>query len=102
MQLRDRPAIFRYAFAAAITLVTVMIRLGLEPVLGGRAAFTPFIVPVLASALWCGLGPAIGAILLSLAFGAYFATGLAADEVLDIAVFVLTAAGIAVLTRAIS
>jgi two-component system sensor kinase FixL len=101
MQLRDRPAFFRYAFAAGITLLTAMIRLGLEPMLAGRAAFTPFIVPVLASALWCGLGPAIGAILVSLALGAYFAKGLAADDMLDIAVFVLTAAGIAVLTRAI-
>jgi two-component system sensor kinase FixL len=103
MQAWKRSARVRYIMAAGMVLLAAAIRIALEPVLGERASFVPFMLPILASALWCGIGPAVGAIALSLALGLYFAGNgyFAPDVVLEAGIFVLISAGIVALAGAV-
>jgi two-component system sensor kinase FixL len=103
MQAWERSARVRYIMAAGMVLLAAAIRIVLEPVLGERASFVPFMLPILASALWCGIGPAVGAIVLSLALGLYF-TGngyFAPDVALEAGIFVLISGGIVALAGAV-
>lgn len=61
----NRSPLPRYLAAALVVLLMAALRAAVEPWLGDRAPFLPFVPAILAAALWCGLGPAILATLLS-------------------------------------
>jgi two-component system sensor kinase FixL len=100
----ERPPAFRFGVAAAVVLVAAVLRVGLDPWFGERAVFLPFVLPILISAMWCGRGAAILATALSLACGLYVSHDQAFTAVrgLEIATFLLTAAGIVLLANAAS
>ena len=84
---------FRSGCAVGLVVLSPLRRLAMAPWMGGHSAFMPFILPILVSAAACGIGPAAVATLLSLAGGVYFAGGTHSIP-LEVATFVLTAAGI--------
>ncbi len=55
----QRSAFIRYAVAVGIVLLAAIVRVMIDPVLGPRAPFMTFVLPILFTALWCGPGPAI-------------------------------------------
>jgi two-component system sensor kinase FixL len=65
---RDKGFLNYLVALGGVVLVYLVDRLA-QPVLGGRAEFQPFVLPVLISALYGGRGPAILATLLSLVAG---------------------------------
>src|SRR5262245_36951650 len=67
-----RPAVLRYAAAIAIVMFATVIREGLDPYLGERAALSLFYPTVMAVAWYGGGGPAALAIVLSYLAGDYY------------------------------
>lgn len=72
MQLSRRSLHLRYGIAVLTTLLTVLLRFALNPVLNGNAPLLAFIMPVLLSAWYGGLGPGLVATGLSAVLGTYF------------------------------
>ncbi|MDF0488357.1 PAS domain S-box protein [Sphingomonas sp. H39-1-10] len=85
-------------FGVAIigVLVAAAARAALEPVLGDRAAYLPFVLAILATVLACGPVPAVLAAIMSLGFGWYFSGfgRLNAADIVEAATFLVVAAGI--------
>ena len=91
------PILARYALAATMVFAAWLVRLALDPWLEGRSQFLIFVLPVLASALLFGRGPAAAAALLSLAAGAAFSSWDAiptSNALIQAGLFVLVCAGI--------
>ena len=61
----------RYFGAIAATAIVVMVRYALAPVLGDTAPFIPFVIAVMVSAWYGGLGPGLLATALSGAASTY-------------------------------
>jgi signal transduction histidine kinase len=59
----------RYGLAVVAVAVCAIVRWALNPLLGAQAVFLPFIVPVLLSAWWGGVGPGLLALMLSAGVG---------------------------------
>lgn len=89
------PAV-RYGAAFIASLVALAMRLLLDPWLADRSAYMPYIFAIMAIALWIGEGPAILATLLGIAAGLYFVrqSVIELPDIIEVAVFGLTAAGI--------
>jgi two-component system sensor kinase FixL len=104
MPTAKRSKAFCFGIALLSVLVIAEVRWSLAPVLGVRAAHLPFVIAILGLVLWCGLGPAIFASILSLGLGCYF-SGLdhfgLSDEI-EAATFVCVAAGIIILGETIN
>lgn len=100
----QRPALARYGTALFAVAVIGVLRLLLERWLQGHAPFLPFILAILVSALWCGLGPAVFATLLSLALGLWFSAmdGFSAANGVEAVIFLLTALGTITLAGALT
>lgn len=60
----------RYGLAVVAVVVSAIVRWALNSLLGAQAVFLPFIIPVLLSAWWGGVGPGLLALMLSAAVGA--------------------------------
>ena len=71
-RIGHQPGWFRYGIAIGVTLIALMVRLWLDPVLGRHIAFAPFTVAVLFSAALGGTGPGVLATLLGALAGSYF------------------------------
>jgi two-component sensor histidine kinase len=63
----------RYGCAVVITLVSTLLRIGLNPVLGTRAPFGLFFIAVVFTSWFAGFGPGLLSILLSALIGIYLA-----------------------------
>jgi PAS domain S-box-containing protein len=61
----ERPAVVRYAAAAAAVLAALGIRLALDPALARQVPYLPFAVAILVAARFGGRGPALAATALS-------------------------------------
>lgn len=94
---RSRP--LRFTLAVAGVLGVAALRWTLAPVMGASAAFLPFILIVFGAILFCGVGPAVVAGILSLLAGSYFAGMLDSmpGALLEAIAFVIAASGIIVL-----
>ena len=103
MPAQTRSPWFRYGTAVLIILAMAGFRALLEPWLGMRAPFLPFMLAILTIALSFGVWPAILATALSFGFGLYFSNphGFGAGDALEAGMFVATACGIILLARAI-
>lgn len=89
------PAV-RYGAGVLATLIALILRLLLDPWLADRSAYMPFIVAIMAIALWVGEGPAVLATLLSTAAGLVFIRKSIVEvpDMFEIAMFGATAVGI--------
>ena len=96
--------LFRYGLASCAVLVTAAARLALEPMLGERAPFLPFVLPILITVFWAGTRAALFSVVLSLIFGWYFSgrTDFGAGNTLETAIFLITSAGIIFVAGAVS
>jgi len=86
-----------YAAAAAAVGATHLVRLAADPVLGERAPFLPFVLPVVVAVLVSGRGPAVFAGLLSLIAGFSLLDPIsrfAAANFVQAGLFVLVCAGV--------
>ncbi len=94
----------RYGIAVLAVMITVLARLALAPILEERAPFLPFVVAILVSVFWGGVGPALVAIALSLCFGLYFSEihALVIGDGVEAIIFLLTSAGILTTAGAIA
>lgn len=95
----------RYAAAAAAVAASYLVRLAAEPVLGDRAPFLLFVLPVVVAVLVSGRGPAVFAGLLSLVAGFSLlgpADRFAAGNLAQALLFVLVCGGIGWLGRQFS
>lgn len=94
----------RYGAAALIVLLIAGLRLTLDPWLGERASFLPFVFAIMGIVLWCGAGPAILASMMSLAAGLAFADthqlGLGSE--IEAGLFLVEALAIIVLGEAVN
>ncbi len=91
----------RYAFAVLGVALVAAVRLYLDPWLGDRSAYMPYIFAITAIALSLGEGPAILAALLSAGVGLLIAyrSIFESRDVVEIVLFVVTAAGIILMSR---
>lgn len=96
-----RSLFLRIGLAIALVGVTGAIRQSLQPWLGERAAFLPFTFAILLAAIWTGSTAAAVAAALALILGMRFANmhSFEVSDMFEVSTFVLTAAGIIVLTR---
>ena len=96
-----RSLFHRLVGAAIVVAATALIRAAFQPWLGDRAAFMPFTVPILLAAVWGGSTAGVVAAALATALGARFAAihGFDASDAVEMTVFLLTSAGIILLTR---
>jgi two-component system sensor kinase FixL len=88
--------------AFAVLAATWLLHLASLPVLGERAPLLLFTLPVLASAIYAGLGPALAVLLLSVVIGAAnfgSGDGLSGGELLHLATFAFVCAGIVLLAE---
>ncbi len=69
---RLRAPLMSYGAAVLLTMLALLLRLLLAPLLGDRALLLLFFVPVVLSAWYGGFGPGLLAIALSVLAGAYF------------------------------
>jgi len=94
----------RYAIAGGAVLIAAAFRMILHPALGERALYLPFMAAVLAAGTFGGIFPAIFATCLSIIVTALFIKPLrlATGDLVEVATFVLTAACIVLLSRALS
>lgn len=95
-----RSALARYGLAALAVGSAYLIRLGAEPMLGGKAPFLLFVLPVVFAVVVSGRGPGIFAGILSLAAGFSLIDSdnrLAADTMVQSLLFILVCAGIGIL-----
>ena len=86
-----------YSLALGSVAVVIVLRLLIDPWLGERGLFLVFTIPVLLSAVYGGLGPALAAAFASAAFGFFAAfrdDRFQTDELINIMLFALVAAGI--------
>lgn len=90
-----------YAVALAGFAAAYVLRVMLDPWLGERALFLLFTLPVLASLLYAGAGPAIACSLLSLVYGLlhYRSGGVETGEILHLATYAFVCSGIIVLAN---
>lgn len=104
MRLDHSTRLFRYGLAFFAVLATAAARLALEPVLGERAPFLPFVIAILVTVFWGGTRAGLFSIVLSLLFGWYFSglTEFSAGNLLETSVFLLTSAGILLVAGAVS
>ncbi len=72
MSKARRLLLLRYAVAVLASLVALLLRFLLEPMLGGEAPLLVFIIPVMFSAWYGGLGPGLLATALCAVVGVYF------------------------------
>ncbi len=79
---RSLSPIAGYGLALLSFVIAWLLRVAIEPVVGDRALFLLFTLPVLVCALYAGLGPAVAAALLALGYGLY---RFFADATLDVA-----------------
>lgn len=100
----ERPRWLQYSAAVAGVLWTAVARAGLQPVLGERAPYLPFVLAILAVVLLCGTGPALLAAVLSLAVGWYFSgfDDVRAGNLVEAATFLVIAIGIVLLGHAVN
>jgi two-component system sensor kinase FixL len=100
----ERPVIVRYGLAVFFVLLVTAARQLLDPWLGPPAGFELFGLGIVATVLWCGRAPAALATLLSVGIGLFSLRhdGLHLSEVIQAALFVLTAGGIIVLASAVT
>lgn len=100
----QRPPRSRYAAALFAVAFIGVLRLLLERWLQGHAPFLPFMLAILVSALWCGLGPAVLATLVSLGLGLWFSgtDGFGAADGVEAVIFLLTALGTITLAGALT
>lgn len=91
----------RYGIALAGVALVAAIRFFLDPWLTDRSAYMPYVFAIMAIALWLGEGPAILAVLLSAAAGSVIAhrSMFESRDVVEIVLFVATAAGIILMSR---
>lgn len=91
----------RYGIALAGVALVAAIRFFLDPWLSDRSAYMPYVFAIMAVALWLGEGPAILAVLLSAAAGSVIAhrSMFESRDVVEIVLFVATAAGIILMSR---
>ena len=90
-------AVARHAAAAGAVAASYLVRLAAEPVLGDRAPFVLFVLPVVFAILVSGRGPAVLAGLLSLVAGFSLldpAERFAAGSLLEAVLFILVCGGI--------
>lgn len=66
------PAAARYAIGAAAVVVTLLVQLTLQPIIRQETPFLLFFAPILFTAWWAGLGPAVAATLLASLLVNYF------------------------------
>ena len=90
-----------YALAILGVALVAAVRLLLDPWLSDRSAYQPYVIAILGIALWLGKGPAILATLLSVAAGVAitYRSTLQNRDLIEIALFVVTAAGIILMSR---
>jgi len=96
MHVWERSTWFRFGAAIAFVLLFAAIRGALEPVLGERAAYLPFVPAILGTVLLCGSLQALLATLLSLGLGWYFSGSRSFDtaHVVEAAIFLFVAMSI--------
>lgn len=90
----------RYGAAVLAVAVALGLRILLDPWLGDRSAYMPYVAAILAIALWLGGGPAVLATMLSMAAGLIFVRGSVVQgrDMVEVAMFAATAAGIIVMS----
>ena len=96
MHVWERSTWFRFGAAIAFVLLFAAIRGALEPVLGERAAYLPFVPAILLTVLLCGSVQALLATLISLGLGWYFSGSRSFDaaHVVEAAIFLFVAMSI--------
>jgi len=104
MHVRERSTWFRFGAAIAFVLLFATIRGALEPVLGERAAYLPFVPAILVTVLLCGSVQALLATLMSLGLGWYFSGSRSFDaaHVVEAAIFLFVAMSIIGLGQSIN
>ncbi|MET0371953.1 MAG: PAS domain S-box protein [Sphingobium sp.] len=100
----ERHALIRYVGAISLVLATAALRLALDPWLGPRAAYFPYMLAIMIAALRFGLGPGVVAAVLAWLCGTWFSlTNLHIPGVaLETALFLATAAGTLYFTHSIA
>jgi len=104
MHVWERSTWFRFGAAIAFVLLFATIRGALEPVLGERAAYLPFVPAILLTVLLCGSVQALLATLMSLGLGWYFSGSRSFDtaHVVEAAIFLFVAMSIIGLGQSIN
>jgi two-component system sensor kinase FixL len=104
MHVWERSTWFRFGAAIAFVLLFATIRGALEPVLGERAAYLPFVPAILLTVLLCGSVQALLATLISLGLGWYFSGSRSFDaaHVVEAAIFLFVAMSIIGLGQSIN
>jgi len=104
MHVWERSTWFRFGAAIAFVLLFAVLRGALEPVLGERAAYLPFVPAILGTVLLCGSVQALLATLMSLGLGWYFSGSRSFDtaHVVEAAIFLFVAMSIIGLGQSIN
>ena len=104
MHVWERSTWFRFGAAIAFVLLFAVLRGALEPVLGERAAYLPFVPAILVTVLLCGSVQALLATLMSLGLGWYFSGSRSFDaaHVVEAAIFLFVAMSIIGLGQSIN
>ena len=104
MHVWERSTWFRFGAAIAFVLLFAVLRGALEPVLGERAAYLPFVPTILVTVLLCGSVQALLATLMSLGLGWYFSGSRSFDtaHVVEAAIFLFVAMSIIGLGQSIN
>ena len=104
MHVWERSTWFRFGAAIAFVLLFAVLRGALEPVLGERAAYLPFVPAILLTVLLCGSVQALLATLMSLGLGWYFSGSRSFDtaHVVEAAIFLFVAMSIIGLGQSIN
>ncbi|WP_375196376.1 PAS domain S-box protein [Sphingobium sp.] len=91
----------QYGAAVLSAVIALAVRILLDPWLGDQSAYMPFILAIVAVALWVGEGPAIVASLLSIAADVIFMrqSVIESRDLSGVAMFSATAAGIILMNR---
>jgi len=99
MPSRESPFAVRVAMALAIVAVTAGLRSVADSWIGDRAAFFPFALSLMITAVWTGARPTMIAALPALGFGIYFADhqGFMRDETVEAGLFVAALGAIIVI-----
>jgi two-component system sensor kinase FixL len=90
MPSRESSFAVRVAMALAIVALTASLRYAADPWIGDRAAFFPFALSLMITAVWTGARPTMIAALPALGFGIYLADqqGFLRDEAVEAGLFV--------------
>ena len=101
MPNRESAISVRIAMAVLVVLAAAGLRHAIDPWLGGRAAFLPFVLALMVAAAWIGTRPALIAAFPAFIFGIYFADpkGLSINYPGEAGIFLLTLLAIILITR---